>query len=74
MKRYSRITPQGSRDFLFEECDDRRKVERTVTELFKENNYRKVMTPTIEYFDVFREEIGTTPANDLYKFFDREGG
>ena len=22
MKRYSKITPEGSRDFLFEECDE----------------------------------------------------
>ena len=31
--------------------------------------YHDIQTPTIEYFDVFREEIGTTPANDLYKLF-----
>lgn len=27
MKRYSKLTPQGTRDLLFEECDDRRRVE-----------------------------------------------
>ena len=53
MKRYSKLTPQGSRDLLFEECDDRRRVETVVSTLFKEKNYRKVMTPTIEFFDVF---------------------
>lgn len=40
MKRYSKLTPQGSRDLLFEECDDRRRVEATLSNLFKENNYR----------------------------------
>ena len=73
MKRYSRITPQGSRDFLFEECDDRRKVERTVTELFKENNYRKVMTPTIEYFDVFNSDNTGIEPEEMFKMSDSKG-
>ena len=30
-------------------------------------------TPTFEYYDVFREEIGSTSTQELYKFFDREG-
>ena len=30
-------------------------------------------TPTFEFFDVFGREVGTTPAQELYKFFDREG-
>lgn len=73
MKRYSRITPQGSRDFLFEECDDRRKVERTVTELFKEHNYRKVMTPTIEYFDVFKSDNTGIEPEEMFKMSDSKG-
>ena len=27
MKQYAKVTPEGSRDLLFEECDDRRRVE-----------------------------------------------
>ena len=53
MKRYSKLIPQGTRDLLFEECDDRRNVESILSALFKEYNYRKVMTPTVEFFDVF---------------------
>ena len=36
MKRYSNITPEGSRDFLFEECDDRKNVEATLSAVYKE--------------------------------------
>lgn len=57
MKRYSKITPEGSRDFLFEECDKRRNVERVLTRLFKENDYRKVMTPAIEFSMCLRVTI-----------------
>lgn len=73
MKRYSKITPQGSRDLLFEECDDRRKVETILSTLFKEKSYRKVMTPTIEFFDVFNSDnLGTEPEY-MYRLSDNQG-
>lgn len=73
MKRYSKITPQGSKDLLFEECDDRRRVESVLSDLFKENNYRKVMTPTIEYFDVFNSDNLGIEAEEMYKLSDNQG-
>ena len=73
MKRYSKITPQGSRDYLFEECDDRRKVEHELSVLFKENNYRKVITPAIEYFDVFRSDNVGIESEMMFKMSDSKG-
>lgn len=73
MKRYSKITPEGSRDFLFEECDDRRQVEGILSDLFKENNYRKVMTPAIEYFDVFKSDNTGIQAEEMFKLSDSKG-
>ena len=46
MKQYAKVTPEGSRDLLFEECDDRRRVENALTGLYEANGYRKVITPT----------------------------
>ena len=73
MKRYSKITPEGSRDYLFEECDDRRKVERILSDLFKENSYRKVITPAIEFFDVFKSNNAGIEAEEMYKLTDSKG-
>ena len=73
MKRYSKITPEGSRDFLFEECDDRRTVEHTLSDLFNENGYRKVMTPAIEYFDVFSSDTAGIQAQEMFKLTDSRG-
>lgn len=73
MKRYSKITPQGSRDYLFEECDDRRKVEHELSVLFKENNYRKVITPAIEYFDVFKSDNVGIESEMMFKMSDSNG-
>lgn len=50
MKQYAKVTPEGSRDLLFEECDDRRRVENALTGLYEANGYRKVITPTLEFF------------------------
>ncbi len=73
MKRYSKITPEGSRDFLFEECDLRRKVESSLSDLFKKNSYRKVITPTMEFFDVFNSDnVGIEPE-EMYKLSDSQG-
>lgn len=73
MNRYSRLTPEGSRDYLFEECDDRRVIEHTLADLFKENNYRKVVTPAIEFFDVFKSDNTGIAAEEMYKLSDSKG-
>ena len=73
MKRYSKLIPQGTRDLLFEECDDRRNVESILSALFKEYNYRKVMTPTVEFFDVFSENDLGIEAEEMYKLSDSLG-
>ena len=73
MKRLSRLTPEGSRDYLFEECDDRRNIEKILADLFKENNYKKVITPSIEFFDVFRNESSVVESDEMFKFTDSKG-
>ncbi len=71
--RYQKITPEGSRDFLFEECDDRRVVEHTLADLFKQGGYRKVLTPAIEFFDVFKSDNTGIQAEEMFKLTDARG-
>lgn len=73
MKKYSNITPEGTKDFLFEECDARRKIEVTLSGLFKEKNYRKVITPTFEFYDVFNRESSGMMLENMYKLTDVHG-
>ena len=72
MKNYAKVTPQGSRDLLFEECDDRKKIETTLSDLFKKKKYRKVITPAIEYIDVFENDSGME-SDIMYKLTDAYG-
>ena len=39
MKRYDLLTPEGTRDLLFEECAAKRAITEKLTELFKSYGY-----------------------------------
>lgn len=66
-------TPEGVRDIYNMECGKKLALENRLHRVFQLYGYQNIQTPTFEYFDVFSSEIGTTPSNELYKFFDREG-
>ena len=66
-------TPEGVRDIYNSECEKKQYLQRQVQSVFRSYGYASIETPTLEYFDVFSREVGTTPSKDLYKFFDREG-
>lgn len=66
-------TPEGVRDIYNVECGKKLALESRLKKVFHLYGYHDIQTPTFEYFDVFREEIGTTSSRELYKFFDKEG-
>ena len=66
-------TPEGVRDIYNVECGKKYAVESRIKKVFHLYGYHDIQTPTFEYYDVFRKEIGTTPAKELYRFFDKEG-
>ncbi|MGC4019764.1 MAG: ATP phosphoribosyltransferase regulatory subunit [Muricomes sp.] len=65
-------TPEGVRDIYNTECK-KASVQNNLHEILHVYGYQDIQTPTFEYFDVFRKEIGTISSKELYKFFDREG-
>ena len=66
-------TPEGVRDIYNVECGKKLALENRLKKTLHLFGYDDIQTPTFEYFDVFRKEIGTIPSKDLYKFFDKEG-
>ncbi|MCR5295451.1 MAG: ATP phosphoribosyltransferase regulatory subunit [Lachnospiraceae bacterium] len=66
-------TPDGFRDLYGESCMAKRELMDRVREVFGRYAYENIETPTVEFFDVFSSDIGTTPSRELYKFFDRDG-
>ena len=66
-------TPEGVRDIYNRECETKLTLQKKLNTVLHLYGYRDIQTPTFEYYDVFREEIGSTSTQELYKFFDREG-
>lgn len=73
MKQQILHTPEGVRDIYSIEYRKKQGLEKKLQKVFHLYGYHDVQTPSFEYFDVFGKEIGTIPAKELYKFFDREG-
>ena len=66
-------TPEGVRDSYGRENTAKRAAIEKIAEQIRLYGYEDLQTPSFEYFDVFSNEIGTTPSKELYKFFDKEG-
>lgn len=66
-------TPEGVRDIYGKEYANKLEIQNILHKQIHLYGYQDIQTPTFEYFDVFGKEIGTTPAKDLFKFFDSDG-
>ena len=66
-------TPEGVRDIYNVECKKKLALQEKLLNTLYLFGYQDIQTPTFEYLDVFRKEIGVDPIKDLYKFFDHEG-
>lgn len=73
MRNYSKLTPEGVRDTLFDECRAHREAQRRLTAIFTQRGYREVMTPGLEYYDVFSLPGAAVPQQEMYKSTDGGG-
>lgn len=73
MKNYDLITPEGTKDYLFDESIVIRNVENTLVELFKNCGYSEIITPGLEFYDVFNLNSRYFPQENLYKLTDSKG-
>lgn len=55
MNRFRISTPEGTRDLLFSSCRALRQTENAVRDALEERGYSEVITPAVEYFDVFAQ-------------------
>lgn len=73
MKNYSKITPEGTKDLLFEECLANRTVSGILGKVFSHRGFHEVLTPCVEFYDVFSEELSGIPMENMYKMSDSKG-
>ena len=66
-------TPEGTRDRLFAECQERRQVQDRLTRLFRQRGFLEVSTPETEYYDLFALSGSAIPQERMIKVWDGEG-
>jgi len=66
-------TPEGTRDRLLAECVERRQVQSALVELFRRRGYSEVITPEVEYYDLFVQSGNPMPQETMLKIIDRSG-
>lgn len=70
MRNNDLLTPEGTRDLLFEECAAKREISERVTNIFKSYGYSEVITPGLEFYDVFSGKGRSIPQETMYKLVD----
>lgn len=73
MKRFNKTTPEGTKDILFEECRAQREISARLARVFRLRGYNEVITPGLEYYDVFGTAEAAIPQYEMYKSTDNEG-
>ena len=70
---YTVHTPEGTRDRLFAECRERRQVQRALTAPFRRRSYAEIITPEVEFYDLFLQSGNPMPQEAMLKIIDRSG-
>lgn len=65
--------PEGMRDIIFDEAANRRLIEKKLTEVYENAGYGEVITPALEYGEVFSEAVLSTGLKEMYKLSDTSG-
>jgi len=73
MIKFDRITPEGTRDKLFDECAAEKTITNRLRKIFEERGYREVKTPGFEFYDVFASNSNHYPQENMYKLNDSRG-
>lgn len=73
MKRNLKITPEGTKDYLFKECTAVNYVCRKIQTVFENHQFHQVFTPTFEYFDLFANDASGITAESMFKTTDNKG-
>lgn len=70
---YDLLTPDGTKDYIFDECIMRRNIVAKLAQRFINSGYSEIMTPGLEYYDVFSKNSNHIPQDEMYKLTDNKG-
>lgn len=73
MKKWNKNIPDGTRDYIFDECILPQEIEKRLAKIYSERGYRCLMTPLTEYYDVFDIKNKFMSQESMYKLTDMGG-
>lgn len=73
MRNLKRYIPDGMNDTLFKECNMKLKIEEKLRTVYYRNGYSEIISPTLEFYDVFDIENQPIEQQKMYKLFDNKG-
>lgn len=73
MNNLKRYIPEGMKDVLFDEYNIKLFIEEKLREIYKNNGFSEIISPTLEFYDVFNSENQPISQEKMYKLFDNNG-
>ncbi len=73
MKTYRKNIPDGMRDLVYSEIKTVKEIGESLISLYQKRGYAQVVSPTIEYFDVFNIENRVIAEESMFKMTDKSG-
>lgn len=73
MEGLNKYIPEGTRDILFNECYSKVEIENKLREVYKSYGYHEIVSPTLEFYDVFNMRHQPISQEKMYKLFDNRG-
>ncbi|KEI97784.1 ATP phosphoribosyltransferase regulatory subunit [Clostridium botulinum] len=73
MENWNKYIPEGMKDILFEESNIKLNIEDQLRKIYKYSGFSEIISPTIEFYDVFNSNIQAIPQEKMYKLFDNLG-
>lgn len=65
--------PRGTRDFLFNDMEERKYVENTIRDVVESYGFKEIKTPIFEDLELFTTRSGEGIKDELYHFQDKGG-
>lgn len=73
MKKNLKITPEGTKDYLFKECTAVDYVCKKIQKVFENHRFHRVITPALEFYDLFSTDSSGISAESMFKTMDNNG-
>ncbi|MCY6960496.1 ATP phosphoribosyltransferase regulatory subunit [Clostridium brassicae] len=73
MDKWKKYIPDGMKDILFEECRKKIFIQDNLNETYRLSGFSQVISPTLEFYDVFNFTNQPILQENMYKLFDNSG-